>query len=115
MGGGAPEERAEIRELAKQLDAEVALAAAIGELDRYRDRPEYELWRMFLVHDLVGIEWLRAVTNAAPRGIRWARLQIVGFVLGYLWRLPKHLEKRLGRKPSLNELARRVCVSPGGL
>lgn len=40
--------RRRTRELAKQLDAELALAAAVGQLDEYRSRPGYALWRYFV-------------------------------------------------------------------
>lgn len=40
-------ERAALRDLARALDAEVALAAAIGELDQHITAPEYELWHQF--------------------------------------------------------------------
>lgn len=41
------EERAEVRALAEQFDAQIAFAAAIGELEEHRGKPEYLLWRHF--------------------------------------------------------------------
>lgn len=41
----SPSERDAVRALACRLDAEVALAAGTGELDAYRHRREYRLWK----------------------------------------------------------------------
>ena len=43
---GSRAERQQVRDLAARLDAEVALAAALGELDGYADRREHDLWQV---------------------------------------------------------------------
>lgn len=42
-----PDQRAEVETLAAQFRAHVALAAATGDLERYRDAPSYRLWKYF--------------------------------------------------------------------
>ncbi|MGA4670190.1 nucleotidyltransferase family protein [Propionibacteriaceae bacterium Y1923] len=39
--------RERVRRRAAELDATVGLAAALGELDQYRDHPSYRLWQQF--------------------------------------------------------------------
>lgn len=43
---GSRAERQQVRDLAAHLDAEVALAAALGELDGYTGRREHDLWQV---------------------------------------------------------------------
>ena len=43
---GSRAERQQVRDLAAHLDAEVALAAALGELDGYAGRREHDLWQV---------------------------------------------------------------------
>lgn len=48
----SPAAKDAVRALARELDAEVALAVATGNLEEYRDRPEYDLWRLFADGDI---------------------------------------------------------------
>ncbi|MFZ2502245.1 MAG: 2-nitropropane dioxygenase, partial [Nocardioides sp.] len=38
---------ADVESLAQRVDAELALAAGLGQLDRFREDPAYDLWRFF--------------------------------------------------------------------
>lgn len=44
-------ERDRVSSLARELDAEVALATATGRLGEYADRPDYDLWRLWTTAD----------------------------------------------------------------
>lgn len=67
-GEASDEQRVAVRSLAKELDAEVALAAAIGELDAFRHRREYSLWRLMVdpPADQSTLRWVLAKARAAP-------------------------------------------------
>lgn len=75
-------ERAAIRVLAAELKAEVGLAAAIGELETFRDRPEYALWRLYADGESAsaGFAKLVALSKSAPAGYEhvWRRLVLHG-------------------------------------
>ena len=93
--------RLAVRELARVLDAQVALAAATGELDAFRDRREHDLWK--LISEGGGkrtVEW-RARVRAEPT--------VGGAVLVAL-RAPRvnveHLAYQLGRAPTRREIVR---------
>lgn len=113
--GDAPDAaRTVLRELAARFDADVALAAAIGELDRFVDRPEYGLWRLYTDgrSTLAGLERVRAEVGAGgAKGL-------VGYlgVLRHGTYIAAHMRDRLraqlGRPPSVGELlgAYRVFV-----
>jgi hypothetical protein len=60
------QERQAVRDLAAELNAEVALAAAIGELDRYRDRREHDLWHFL------------STGTGTPVQLWWARVRAEG-------------------------------------
>lgn len=104
----SPKERSEIRELAKSLDAEVALAAATGEIDKYRRRPEYDLWRMYSEgrSTTAGFKRIIAEAKAAPLGSRCVRLRLAGYAIGIVGRMPRRLANALGRKPTFAALMR---------
>jgi hypothetical protein len=93
-------ERAEVRSYADQLHAQVGLALAIGEEDRFAVDPELELWRRMIGGgDRLG-EWVarfRAAPGAAARLRLVARAARVNrFVLA----------ERLGHRPSPAEVRR---------
>lgn len=71
-GGASNQQREEVRALAKELDAEVALAAAVGGLDAFRHRREYALWRSGFVGPAGRSTLLQIVSKAraAPSGSR---------------------------------------------
>lgn len=105
-GTASTEERTRIRALARELDAEVPLASAIGELKNYRHRPDYRLWRLYADGETTtaGFGRILAEAEAAPRRHDiWA---VLGYASSILTHMPRRLEIRLGRRPSLSELLR---------
>ena len=100
-------ERAEVAALARRLDAEVALAAATGGLERYRDRPEYDLWRMFADGTILqsGPRKLIAEVKAVPAG----STGVAGAVLHDIWRVlvgtPATLATLTARRPTMREVS----------
>ncbi len=86
--------------LARRLRAEVALAAATGHLDDYADHPSYELWRHFSTGDVSRLAEWRARLKAAP-----TRRAAVRLVFKALAVNTDHLAMRLGRRPSVREVA----------
>ncbi len=105
---GAVDERewAQLTSRAGELDALVALAAATGELNRYRDRREHDLWQVMSQGGTRWQEW-RARVRAADslRG----RVRIVGESLRTN---PDHLRMRLGHVPTAGERARAALHRP---
>ncbi|MDO4718451.1 MAG: nucleotidyltransferase family protein [Propionibacteriaceae bacterium] len=65
-GDATTDERRAVSVLARELAAEVGLAAATGGLDAYADHPEYELWRHFSTGERSRIGEWRARLKAAP-------------------------------------------------
>jgi hypothetical protein len=96
------EERAAVEHLARRLDAEVALAAALGRLEDFADRPEHDLWAHFSSGSRNRVAEWRARWRAAPGWqARWA-------VLDRLVRVNRdHLRMELGRPPTRREIWRR--------
>lgn len=90
---------AEVRALVPRVGAEVAFAAAVGELDRFRDRREHDLWRAITTGSGRVEEW-RARVRAQP--------SFAGKVATVL-RAPlvntEHLTNTRGRPPSRTEVA----------
>lgn len=96
-----PAERDEVRALAAELGAEVALAAGIGELELHRDDPTYALWHHFLHGGSRLDEW-RARLAAAPT----ARAKVA--LLTSAMRVNRdHLWMELGRPPTRREVRHR--------
>jgi hypothetical protein len=63
----SPEDRQRYLRLADELDARVALAAATGDLERYRGRREYALWKSISEGGSRAAEWwgrIRAASSA---------------------------------------------------
>lgn len=94
--------RAEVLRLAGELRAEVALAAATGQLDRFADRPSFDLWRAYSAGGEVDrmTEW-RARFKAAPT--LPARIGILGRAILVN---RDHLAMKLQRQPTSAEVAR---------
>ena len=89
------EERAAARDLARTLDAEVALAAALGELEQFRHDPCYALWKHLSEGGQSRVAEWRARFRATP-GAR-GRAQL----LGQSFRVNRdHLGMELGRAPT---------------
>ena len=95
-----PLEQEGVRSLASDLDAGLALAAAIGELDQYRDHPNHLLWRQFSSHEEHSrtAEW-RARLRAA-RG-PW---QVLSLAARSLRLNTDRLALDLGREPTPDEV-----------
>lgn len=104
--------RAQISRLVQRLrDAEVAFAAATGDLVRYRSDREYRLWKV--------------VSEGGPRSAeRWARIRAapsLGAAVRLAFRATlvnvDHLEHRIGRTPTridiLLEFFRRPATGIG--
>lgn len=97
-------EQARVRALAATLQAEVALAAGLGELENYRDHPSYALWRHVSTGGSRLDEW-RARLAAAPNARARAKL------LTDLFRVNRdHLRMELGHAPTRQELRRRQLL-----
>lgn len=94
------ERRAALREQAADLGAEVALAAAVGELDQHRDAPDYHLW---LAHSTTETDRLDDWVGRwrAARGVP-AHLALLGRALVVN---RAHLAMQLGRAPRPGEVA----------
>ena len=98
----APEsEQESVRTLAAQLDAEVALAAALGELHLHRTDPDHQLWLHFSEGGDRISEW-RARLSAAQGTRARVRLAVS------LARVNRdHLRLELGREPTRGDVRRR--------
>ncbi len=96
------EQRTDARTLAGVLGAEVALAAALGELEDFRDDPSHDLWRHLSEGGESRVAEWRARFRATS-GAR-ARARLVTQVL----RVNRdHLGLELGRTPSRREIRQR--------
>lgn len=99
--------QADVLALARRLDAEVALSVAIGDIEQYRERPEYELWRLYADGETTstGFRRLRAEIKATPAGFKRVRFRTIGYAFSVLLRTPQRLKAGLGRKPTRVELS----------
>ena len=97
------DEREEVRRLARHFDAEIGVAAALDDLDRFRDHPDYLLWRYFRDGDPSRLNEWRARWRSATtlRG----KLVVVRSLLFFDHSL---LEAELGRRPTRRDVARRL-------
>jgi hypothetical protein len=93
-----PEVVAEVQALVRDLGAEVAFAAATGDLERYRGRREYDLWRVTTQGGGRLEEW-RARIKAAPDARSAVRLAVRSVAVNR-----DHLTIRLGREPTGREV-----------
>ena len=100
-------ERLRTRELARRFGAEVALAAAIGELDLHRGARDHDLWRVTTHGGSRTDEW-RARVRAEPTLGARARLALRAPMVNV-----ESLAVRLGHTPSRAEISReylrRLC------
>lgn len=95
------EDREVVRRLAKDFDAEVALAAATGELEQFRHHPDYRLWLHFSERDPNRFnEWAGRFQSA--RGPR-AKARVARAFVSVN---PDLLREELGREPTRADYAR---------
>ncbi len=94
------EVRSRTRQVAREFDAELPLAAAIGELEQYRDNRHYELWKQFSSGDHVvrSAEW-RARLKAARGPVDAAKLVVRSVLVN-----TDRLAMDLGRRPTPTEV-----------
>ncbi len=93
-------ERARIRRLAVSVGAQVGLAAALGELDRYAADPAHDLWFVLAHGGTSRLEEWRARFRAAPGPAAKTRVVARSLLVN-----TDHLAMRLGRRPSHGEVA----------
>jgi hypothetical protein len=99
-GRASPDDRERLIRLGDELRARVALAAATGDLEKFRGSREYPLWK--------------AVSEGGPRGAEWwGRLRAASSAreaLALVVRAPRvnveHLRIDLGREPTRPEVFR---------
>jgi hypothetical protein len=99
--GADADEQAEVRRLAAELGAEVALAAGIGELELHRGAPTYALWHHFVHGGTRLDEWrARLAAASSPR----AKAELITSAL----RVNRdHLRMELGHPPTRREVRAR--------
>ncbi len=101
-----PERRAAVEALVRRLGAEVGFAAAVGDLEAYRHRPEYRLWRV----------WSRGGTRLQEWRARIAAAPTPGAKASVILRAPlvnvQHLAIVLDREPGPLDIAREFVARP---
>ena len=98
--------RSEVRDLVARLGVGIGFAAAVGDLEDYRDRPDYGLWRVSGYGGTRLDEWRARVRAAAtPR----AKLALV--LKAPLVNVD-HLAAILGRRPTPLEVVREFFARP---
>lgn len=102
----SPERRREMTELVADLQAEVAFAAGIGELERFRGAREYDLWRIESQGGTRIAKW-RARIKAAPTVGEKARLALRAPLVN-----TDHVAVMLGRPPTRLEVLREFFARP---
>lgn len=91
--------QADLRRRARELGAQVGLAAALGELDQYRQDPTHDLWMMFSTGEGGRLDEWKARFKAANGPL--AKARIVGRALLVN---TDHLTMRLGHEPTPAEV-----------
>ncbi|WP_425438593.1 nucleotidyltransferase family protein [Raineyella antarctica] len=104
--GASPERQNAVRALAERLQAQMALAAAVGELAMFRGQRGYELWRVVSTGGTRAEEW-------------WARFLAAGSLaerMAVLWRAiivnSEHLAVVLGHPPTKPQIIREFFARP---
>jgi hypothetical protein len=98
--------RIDTRRLVAQLHAEVAFAAATGELELWRSARTYALWKVITDGGSRAAEW-RARVRAAPNFREALRIAVRTPAVNV-----EHLAHRLGRTPTRREIAREFFARP---
>lgn len=101
MSRASGEEWAQIQARVAELDAEVAFAAAINELERYKDQPDYLLWKSVSEETPDHVQW-RGRLRMANGLVAKARVLCKIFVVNR-----DHLAMELGYEPSRKEIWQR--------
>ena len=99
-GRATAEQRAELDALAADLRAQVALAAGTGRLEQHRGHREHDLWQALSTGNRSRLVLLRARVRAQPTLPGRAYV-----ALALLTPKPGRLRHRLGREPTLGEVA----------
>lgn len=99
------EQQTAVRRLARTLGAEVALAAALGELEQFRDDPSYALWKHLSEGGQSRVAEWRARFRATPGTRDRARLLASSFRVNR-----DHLAMELGRTPTRRDLRERQLL-----
>lgn len=105
-GDASAQRRADIAALVAELGAEVAFAAAIGDLDQYRDRPDYLLWKVVSQGGTRLEEWrarVRAAGSPAAAVVVMLQAPLVNV---------EHLAALLGRPPTRVEIVKEFFARP---
>lgn len=102
----AEADRDRVSALTVDLSADVALAAATGRLEDFRDRPEYGLWRLFASGEYATgvLAAMAAHAKAAPAGANRVRLRTVRHTLHLVREKPRRLAAQLQREPTRAEV-----------
>lgn len=95
-----------VRELVLDLEAEVGFAAGVGGLDAFRDRRDYDLWRVVSQGGTRIAEW-RARVKAAPNRRRAVALLLRAPVVN-----TEHLAMVLDRPPTRREVVIEFFARP---
>lgn len=105
-GRALPADRERFVRLADELRARVALAAATGDLEKYRGSREYALWKAISEGGSRGAEWwgrIRAASSAREALTIVARIPRVNV---------ERLRHQLGREPTRGEILREFLRRP---
>ena len=104
--GTPPELREQVTALVASLRAEVAFSAGLGELERYRGRRDYLLWKVASQGGTRLEEWVARVW-AAPTLSDALRLAARAPLVN-----TEHLANRIGRQPTRLEILREFVARP---
>lgn len=94
-------QQAQVQTLAKELRAEVPLAAVTGRLNDYADQPDFDLWRLWPVAAESKFEFWIARIRAARS--TWDRLLVIS---NPLLLKTDVIAMQMGRRPTGREIAR---------
>ncbi|WP_308467506.1 nucleotidyltransferase family protein [Rathayibacter soli] len=98
--------RTDVRQLVAQLHADVAFAAATGDLEHWRSARTYPLWKVITSGGSRAAEW-RARVRAAPNFFEAARIVARAPAVNV-----EHLTHVLGRRPTRTEIVREFFGRP---
>lgn len=107
-GEASDAERAEVDALARDLNADVALAAGTGRLELHRGARDYALWKALAGGNASRLTLWSARVRAQPDVVHAVRL-----AFHLVMPKPGRLAHDLGRKPTAGELAREWVKQAG--